>query len=139
MMRVVIDTNILVSSTLSPKGNPSRIMTLISFEELQLFYCTKILDEYKKVLAYERLNIPAQAQKNAIEGIVMLGILIEPVASTIPFPDETDRIFYDTARASGSTLITGNIKHYPAEPFIFTPTGFLEKLENDKRHPPFLC
>ena len=126
MRRVVVDTNILVSSVLSPKGNPAHIMTLISFKELQVFYSSEILDEYRRVLAYERLNIPSQAQNRAIEGISKLGVLIEPTASTMPMPDETDRIFYDTAKVSGSILITGNIKHFPAEPFIMTPAEFLD-------------
>jgi len=128
MKRVVIDTNILVSATISPKGNPAQILKLISYGELQLFYCLDILNEYKKVLAYERLNIPVQAQINAIDGINKLGTLIEPAISTIPLPDETDRVFYDTARAIGATLITGNIKHFPAESFIMTPTNYLEKM-----------
>jgi len=42
--------------------------------------------------------------------------------------DETDRVFYDTAKASGAILITGNIRHYPAMPFIMTPADFLGTL-----------
>ena len=132
MKRIVIDTNILVSAALSPKGKPAQIMILISLNELQLFYCSKIIDEYKKVLAYEKLKIPFQAQKNAIEGINKLGISIEPKASIIPFPDEADRIFYDVARASGAILITGNIKHFPVESFIMTPSDFMALLEIEK-------
>jgi len=63
MERVVVDTNILVSATISPKGNPAKIMMLISYRELQLFYCSQILDEYKKVLAYERLNLFQRIEK----------------------------------------------------------------------------
>lgn len=103
-------------------------MNLISYGELQLFYCPEILNEYKKVLAYERLSIPVQAQNKAIEGINKLGMLVEPVASTLSLRDETDRIFYDTARTIGAILITGNIKHFPAESFIMSPTAFLEEL-----------
>jgi len=130
MERIVIDTNILVSSAISPIGNPANIMMLVSYKELHLFYTAQILDEYKRVLAYEKLNISLQAQSNAIKGILMLGELIEPNVSTIPIPDETDRIFYDAAQASGAFLITGNIKHFPAEPFIMTTADFLEKIVN---------
>ena len=54
--------------------------------------------------------------------------MIEPAASDIPMIDETDRIFYDTAKAAGATLITGNIKHYPAEPFIMLPADFIKNI-----------
>ena len=127
MKLVVIDTNILVSSVLSPNGSPAQVMILISFKELQPFYCSEILNEYRRVLAYERLNISIQTQNKAIESIINLGILIEPPVSSIHMPDEADRIFYDTAKASGAILITGNIKHFPHEPFIMTPAEFLEK------------
>ena len=131
MMNTVIDTNIVVSAALSPKGNPAKILNFIlDNDEMQLFYTTKIFDEYKKVLSYERLRIDAETQNRILKNIVIVGILIEPPQSTIPMPDETDRVFYDTARASGSILITGNTKHYPAKPFIVTATDFLSKLEN---------
>ena len=59
---------------------------------------------------------------------LVCGIEIEVAKSDIAFADESDRIFYDTANESGSTLITGNFKHYPASRFIMVPTAFLNKL-----------
>jgi len=56
--------------------------------------------------------------------------LTETTASNIPLPDESDRIFYDTAKENGTILITGNTKHYPNEAFIVTPANFLVLLEN---------
>ena len=123
--RTVIDTNVIVSSVLSSKGNSAQIMNLISDKQIQLFYCLAILDEYRKVLAYERLNIVPQTQRNIINALQDLGILVEPVASDIFFQDESDRVFYDTARVSGAILVTGNLKHYPTDKFIMTPADFL--------------
>jgi len=107
MIKIVIDTNILVSSLLSPLGNPAKIMALVSLKELQIFYNKNIMAEYKKVLAYEQFKFSFETQKNAIENIKELGVIIEPTASVIPLPDETDRIFYDTAKAGEAILITG--------------------------------
>ena len=130
MKRVVIDTNVLISSALSPEGTPARIVDLISDHKIQLFYCMAIIDEYKRVFAYDKLHISPQIQERAIKKIIKLGILTDPVVSDIPMPDEDDRIFYDTAKDNGATLITGNTKHYPSESFIMTPSGFLDSLEN---------
>jgi putative PIN family toxin of toxin-antitoxin system len=126
MKRAVIDTNILVSSILSSEGNPAQIMNLISDKQVQLFYCTEILDEYKRVLSYEKLNIAPQTQEKTVNAIEALGIMIEPTTSNMSLIDESDRVFYDTAKMSESILITGNIRHYPAEPFIMTPSDFFE-------------
>jgi len=46
--------------------------------------------------------------------------------------DESDRVFYDTAKTIGAILVTGNIKHYPDEPLIMTPAVFMKKLETEK-------
>ena len=132
--RVVIDTNVLVSSMLSSEGNSARIMNLISDKQIQLFYCPAIMDEYKRVLAYEKLSITTQTQRSVVNAIEELGIMIKPAAGDIPLPDESDRVFYDTARISGSILITGNIKHYPTEAFVMTPTAFLTAYEKGGAH-----
>jgi hypothetical protein len=40
-------------------------------------------------------------------------------------PDETDRKFYDVAQSVNAWLITGNIRHYPPDPFVMLPAEFL--------------
>ena len=129
MTNIVLDTNVIISAVLSPTGTPAAVVSLISAtDKLQVFYSGAILDEYKRVLAYERLNIPKEKQNAVIGTLRRFGILIEPAASTAPMTDETDRVFYDTAKASGAILITSNIRHYPAMPFIMTPADFLGAL-----------
>jgi len=129
MTNIVLDTNVIISAVLSPAGNPAAVVSLISTtDKLQVFYSGAILDEYKRVLAYERLNIPKEKQNAVIGTLRRFGIPIEPTVSTTPMTDETDRVFYDTAKTSGAILITGNIRHYPAMPFIMTPADFLNTL-----------
>jgi len=129
MTNIVVDTNVIISAVLSPAGNPAAVVSLISAtDKLRVFYSGAILDEYKRVLAYELLNIPKEKQNAVIGTLRRFGIPIEPTVSTVPMTDETDRVFYDTAKASGAILITGNIRHYPAMPFIMTPADFLGTL-----------
>jgi hypothetical protein len=40
--------------------------------------------------------------------------------------------FYDIAKAADAILITGNIKHYPDEPFILTPAAFIQRYYSEK-------
>ena len=133
MINIVMDTNILVSAALASQGNPARIISLISnSEEIQLFYSSAIVGEYEKVLAYKRLKISQEVQEKIIGTIKIFGTEIEPAQSTIPMVDESDRIFYNTAQASQSILITGNTRHYPAEEFIMTPAGFAKLWFNEE-------
>ena len=132
MKRVVIDTNVLVSSTLTAEGNSAKVFNLVSNKQIQLIYCPAILDEYKRVLAYKKLNIKLQTQRKILTLIEKLGIVIMPGFSKIPMPDESDRVFYDTAQMSKAILVTGNIKHYPLESFIMLPADFLKTLNTDE-------
>jgi putative PIN family toxin of toxin-antitoxin system len=134
MKKIVVDTNIVISSAISANGNPAAIMELVSAKVIQAYYNDKILDEYQRVLAYERLKIEPEKQAEIIEKIKKVSILIKPQESNMPFPDESDRIFYDTAKAAGAILIKGNIKHYHNEPFIMTPADYWKELliENEK-------
>jgi len=123
--RVVIDTNVFISSRISALGNPAKIMRLIADGQIELYYSADILDEYKRVLSYKKFNFSVESQELAIKDIENIGILVEPCKSKIPLLDESDRIFYDTAKATSSYLITGNLKHYPEESHILAPAQFI--------------
>jgi putative PIN family toxin of toxin-antitoxin system len=124
---VVLDTNIIVSAALTPSGNASKILALISAKALNLFLSKDIMAEYKRVLNYDKLRIAAETQQKMLERIEIWGVTISPVPSTFSMPDESDRIFYDAAKSVGAFLVTGNLKHYPQEDFIVTPSAFIEQ------------
>jgi len=126
MLDVVIDTNILVSGLLSPYGNPAQVVNALKSGRIHIYYNTEILAEYRDVLSRSRLGLHPPDVKNLLETIAAAGSVIIPQVSLIVMPDKSDRIFYDTARESGGLLVTGNTKHYPAEPFIVTPAQFVE-------------
>lgn len=55
MTRIVIDTNILVSAILTPKGNPAKILKLVLEGKFTLIISPAILEETQQVLRYPRL------------------------------------------------------------------------------------
>jgi len=127
MINIVLDTNIIVSAALSSEGNPAKIIKLVAVNDsMQIYYSHAILDEYKRVLSYERLNLSDEKQTRAVNLIEKNGMCVQPETSDIPLPDESDRIFYDTAKAVNAYLVTGNLKHYPEESQIVTPARFVE-------------
>ena len=125
MRSVVVDTNVIVSAALTAMGKPAEIIRLISAGKICLYYSEGILAEYIEVLSRPKLKISPEIQTDIIMALQENGILVSTPTSSVPLADETDRIFYDTAKASGAILITGNSKHYPAEMFIMTPSEFL--------------
>jgi len=129
LVKVVVDTNVLVSSQICAKGCPSEIVTLIRINKLQPYYNTEIMNEYNRVLRYPRLQITPREISVIVNLILRKGIVMETEKSTVKMIDESDRKFYDLHKAADAILITGNIKHFPKENSIMKPADFLEKIK----------
>ena len=133
-MKVVLDTNVVVSAFLSPIGNPATILQLALRRDIEICFNTAILSEYEQVLC--RAKSADRIYKSAIERffeiIYCIGRNTIATPSNIDMTDESDRIFFDVAKSAEALLITGNKKHYPSEPFILDPAEFLKRL-NTKR------
>ena len=113
-MRIVLDTNVLVSGLHNPNGAPGRIVDLILGARIQVLYDDRILAEYLDVLARPQLAIePSLAQ--AIVGYVRLSgeqVMALPLdKDTLPDPD--DLPFAEVAiTGEADMLVTGNMKHF---------------------------
>lgn len=129
-MNLVLDTNIIVSAFITPNGNPSKILKLVLQKKASFYYNTAILQEYEKVMLRPKFSaiIKPEDIHKFLKLLCSIGTPFDPVPSKIKFSDESDRIFYDTAKGSNSFLITGNIKHYPKESFILLPVDLLQKI-----------
>ena len=134
-MRLVIDTNVVVSAFINPDGKPSQIVKMIIGRKAELFYNSVILSEYENVMLRPKFSgkIDSSNIQRFINLLKSIGTSYCPLPGTgLPqasLSDESDRIFYDTAVGSGSILISGNIKHFPKEPFIMPPADFLKQID----------
>lgn len=128
-MRLVLDTNVVVSAFINPGGKPSQILKMGLQRKAKLYFNSAILSEYESVMMRPkfRSKININDVSRFINLIKKIGFSFDPLPGKIRLPDEKDRIFYDTAKESGSVLITGNIKHYPNESFIMLPNTFVSK------------
>jgi len=127
-VKLVLDTNVIVSAFINPQGKPSEILKMIVNRKADLIYNIVILSEYENVLLRPKFSekIDSDNIRKLINLIGIIGTSFDPVSSKIKFLDKSDRIFYDTAKYSDSILITGNMKHFPRESFIMTPADFLK-------------
>jgi putative PIN family toxin of toxin-antitoxin system len=126
-MKIVLDTNVVVSSLLTPSGLPAKILNLVLDGSVTIVYDNNILAEYADVCNRDKFNID-----KALFGLVMDFIAKEGEfriagAPTVQSHDEDEAIFYPLYKSGGiDYLITGNIKHFPHEKGIVTPRKFLE-------------
>ena len=130
-MRVVIDTNVLVSALWSRNNRLSQIIELVISGGVMPCYSVEIMREYQDVLSRPKLafRFASADVGEIIERIKSDGMCVVVTPSSEPFVDESDREFYDVAKACEAILITGNGKHYPNEPFVMSPAEFLDSFE----------
>lgn len=142
-MRIVLDTNVLVSGLLNPRGNPGRIVDLVNTGHLTVLFDDRILAEYRAVLARPRLKIDPTDAALALDQISAGGQLTIAPPLDIDLPDPKDVPFAEVAEAgSADALITGNGRDFVpsrgriAVP-VLTPAEFYERWRLSRRHPSF--
>ncbi|MDR1788533.1 MAG: PIN domain-containing protein [Treponema sp.] len=111
--KAVLDTNVLVSALWNPLGTPARIISLMPLGLLIPCYDFRCLKEYRDVLNRPKFKFSGEKTALLLREIERYGISITALPSAVPFTDEADRKFYETAKTAGAVLITGNKRHYP--------------------------
>lgn len=113
-MKIVLDTNVLVSSLWSPLGPPAKIVRLLADGELQLVHSPSIMAEYREVLARPRFNFDQNLVKQILDFYLLVGVNVAGTASGRVLPDMKDLPFLNAAlEAEASYLVTGNLKDFP--------------------------
>ena len=132
-MRIVLDTNVLISGIITPFGNAARILDMIVLGEIAALYDDRILEEYREVLRRAKFAF----EKNVIDDFLALieseGVKVTATPLSEEFIDKDDLSFLETAMAGlADVLITGNKRHFkvkskPAKQVkIMTPDEFLK-------------
>lgn len=132
-MRIVLDTNVLVAGLLSAAGPPGWILEAVIMGELELAFDMAIREEYEDVLRRAEFHFPRNRIDDLLAVIDRFGLLVTaaPRGSTA-LPDSNDEPFLAVAAATGSVLVTGNARHFPARSRggvrVQTPREFLESV-----------
>ena len=130
MIRVVIDTNVLVSALLTSGGLPEAVINLAISGEVQWFASESVLAEYEEVLKRPRLAIDADKAADAMARIRTIVSVVSPVVRVAAASDPDDNQFLECAEAAQAHyLVTGNIRHFPKvwkETQVVTPREFID-------------
>ena len=113
-MRIVVDTNVLVSGLLTPFGPPGVIVAQIVSGSVSLCYDGRILAEYTDVLRRETFPFSETSIAALLGAIEANGELTLAAPTPIRLPDAADEPFLEVAVASvADYLVTGNVRHFP--------------------------
>ena len=136
-MRIVLDTNVLVSGLLTPFGSSGEIVRMVFSGELILCIDARILSEYKEVLNRPKFKFDKNRIAILIDFIMQYGQVVSssPLKRSLPDPD--DESFLEVAIAGKvKTLITGNKVHYPSASRegieVLSPSEFIELIRTTK-------
>ncbi len=141
-MRVVLDTNVIVSGSISPQGAPGRILAAWEAQTFDLIVSSALLREYRRALGYEKVRSRHRKDAAELDELIRryrhFGFLIEPQErlSVVAGDPDDDRVLECAVAGEASHIVTGDphllgLESYREIP-ILTPRAFINLLESDE-------
>ncbi|HVO81254.1 MAG TPA: putative toxin-antitoxin system toxin component, PIN family [Terriglobales bacterium] len=113
-LRLVLDTNVVVSAALKPEGLQRTVLLLAMTRPARWYVSEPILAEYRLVLARPELKIRRSLQQQLLQLIKNHTRLVQPTHALHVTSDPSDNIFVECADAARADyLVTGNQRHFP--------------------------
>ncbi|OGS00432.1 MAG: putative toxin-antitoxin system toxin component, PIN family [Elusimicrobia bacterium RIFCSPLOWO2_12_FULL_59_9] len=133
-MRIVLDTNVLVSAALYPRRPMGRILLLAADGRLQVFVSPFVLWELERVLARPKIGFEPGKIRETLEALKEVAHVVQPKTKVdvIASHEPDNRILECALAAKADVLVTGDLKDIrPLGRFegieILTPREFLYK------------
>ena len=128
-LRLVIDTNVLISAAIKPAGLQRTVLQLAITKPARLYVSRSILEEYGEVLARPELKIRKGLRQQFLQLIKNHSYIVAPTQQLEVTGDPDDDIFLECADAAKADyLVTGNQKHFPRfwkKTKVITPREFI--------------
>jgi putative PIN family toxin of toxin-antitoxin system len=128
-LRLVIDTNVLVSSAIKPESLQRTTFLLAITKPARLYVSRPILEEYAEVLARPELRIRKGLRRQLLQLISNHSHIVSPSRRLEVASDPDDNMFLECADAARADyLVTGNQKHFPIfwkKTKVITPREFI--------------
>jgi len=134
-LRIVLDTNVLVSGLLSPFGPPGEIVRMISSGSVTLCLDARIFTEYEEVLARPRFGFDPDSIAALLDYVDFTSEVVAAQPLALRLPDIDDEPFLEVASAcAAECLVTGNSAHFPPDAragvTVLSPAEFLERVRS---------
>jgi len=113
-LRLVIDTNIVVSAALKPDGLQRTVFLLAISKPATLYVTEAIFAEYREVLSRPELNIRKGLRQQLLQLILSHAHTVTLSRRLQVTLDPDDNKFLECADAARADyLVTGNQRHFP--------------------------
>jgi uncharacterized protein len=133
-LRIVLDTNVIVSGLLNPEGFPGRVVDLFLAREVNLLVDDRILNEYRAVLPRTKFGFDPADISDFLDLVEADATKISAPPLKLVLKDEADRPFLEVAVAADADfLVTGNTRHFQVpsirRSLVVNPAEFLRRWE----------
>jgi putative PIN family toxin of toxin-antitoxin system len=129
MIRVVLDTNIVVSAYLNEDGLPFFIVKIALARVVQMCASEPVLAEYEELLQRKSYPLDRRRAKLLLDKLRAASTIVKPAGHLSETSDPDDNIFLECAQAARAHyLITGNTNHFPSRwkyTEVVTPRMFI--------------
>ena len=113
-LRLVVDTNVIVSAALKPEGLQRTVLLLALTKPARLFVSAPIFEEYRVVLSRPEFHIGKGLRQQFLQLIKNRARLVVPARQLQVAADPGDNVFLECADAARADyLVTGNVRHFP--------------------------
>lgn len=133
-MRVVLDTNILVSALLKPASVPEQILESFRLGQFTLLVDHRMITEYREVLRRPKLKIDECLVDEVMSYVDRFGEYVAAKPISFEINDKDDLPFVEVALSGkADALVTGNVKDFQKATKvvkILTARQFLDLLHN---------
>jgi putative PIN family toxin of toxin-antitoxin system len=113
-LRLVIDTNVLVSAALKPESLQRTAVVLAVTKPARFYVSRPILEEYADVLSRPEVDIRKGVRQQLLQLIRNHSYVVTPARRLEIAGDPDDNMFLECADAARADyLITGNQRNFP--------------------------
>lgn len=112
--KVVLDTNVLISSLLKPKSKARDVYRLVSRGEIELYTSLDLISELSRVLEYPKFKFEKLQKELFLKNLMKIAtILVDPrLRVNVIKEDPPDNKFLECAvEAKADYLISGDKEH----------------------------
>ena len=114
-MKIVADTNLIISRTISASGAAAEIMRRWQSGQFELLVSAPILVEYRRALAYDRVRERHGLDDNALDTLIAslaeYAMLIDPQERLAVVDDDPDDKFIECAVAGQADYLVTRDNH----------------------------
>ncbi len=113
-LRIVIDTNVLVSAALKSSGLETTLIELLAYNAFDLYVSEEVLAEYRGVLSRPKFShIDPRRVARLLILVASAATVVAPTERLAISVHEEDNRFYECADAADADyIVTGNTKHF---------------------------